>query len=142
VYDAPRELDDDDMEPHLVTEPRLRPVLKELMAREPLFHRPEIAKSRADFEQMTDATFWEIGASGRRYSREYVLDILDQRLANPAADVWKTKDGHCQEIAPDLFLLTYTLAQGERVTRRSSLWRRAGGSWCVLFHQGTVVQDD
>jgi hypothetical protein len=136
------ELDDDDMEPHLVTEPRLRPVLKELMAREPLFHRPEIAKSRADFEQMTDATFWEIGASGRRYSREYVLDILDQRLANPAADVWKTKDGHCQEIAPDLFLLTYTLAQGERVTRRSSLWRRAGGSWRVLFHQGTVVQDD
>ena len=134
--------DDDDMEPQLVTEPRLRPVLKELMAREPLFHRPEVAKSRADFERMTDPAFWEIGASGRRYSREYVLDILDERLANPAADRWKTKDAHCQEIAPDLFLLTYTLEQGERITRRSSLWRRAADAWRVVFHQGTVVQDD
>ncbi len=134
--------DDDDMEPQLVTEPRLRPVLKELMAREPLFHRPEVAKSRADFERMTDPAFWEIGASGRRYSREYVLDILDERLANPAPDRWKTKDAHCQEIAPDLFLLTYTLEQGERITRRSSLWRRAADAWRVVFHQGTVVQDD
>jgi hypothetical protein len=130
------------MEPDLVTAPALRGVLKELMAREPLFHRPDVANSRADFENMMDPHFWEVGASGRRYSREYVLDILDERLENPAADVWKTKDAHCLELAPDNYLLTYTLQQGARVTRRTSIWRRAGGQWRVVFHQGTVVQEE
>lgn len=130
------------MEPELVTAPPLRSVLKELMAREPLFHRPEVARSRAEFEKMMDSGFWEVGASGRRYSREYVLDILEERLENPAADVWQTKDAHCLEIAPDNYLLAYTLEQGSRITRRSSLWRRTPDGWRVLFHQGTVVQDE
>lgn len=130
-----------DMEPRLTTEPRLRPVLAALMAREPLFHRPEVAESRRDFENMTDPDFWEVGASGRRYSREYVLNILEERLANPTTDVWKTRDAHCREVAPDLFLLTYTLEQGARVTRRASLWRRVEDAWCVLFHQGTIVEE-
>jgi hypothetical protein len=133
---------DADMEPDLVTEPRLRPVLKELMAREPLFHRPDIANSRAQFESMMAPSFWEVGASGRRYSREYVLDILEERLENPVPDVWRTRDAYCLEIAPDNYLVTYTLQQGERVTRRSSIWRRTGTGWCVLFHQGTVVQEE
>jgi hypothetical protein len=130
------------MEPNLVTTAALRSVLKELMAREPLFHRPEVASSREDFDAMMDPHFWEIGASGRRYSRDYVLDILEERLENPGADVWKTKDAHCLEIAPDNYLLTYTLEQGARVTRRSSIWRRTDGQWCVVFHQGTVVQEE
>lgn len=130
------------MEPNLVTAPALRSVLKELMAREPLFHRPEVASSRADFERMIDAHFWEVGASGRRYSRDYVLDMLEERLENPVEDEWETRDAHCLEIAPDQFLLTYTLQQGARVTRRSSIWRRVNGQWRVLFHQGTVVQEE
>ena len=33
-----------------------------LRAREPLFHRPELGTSRADFERMIVDSFWEIGA--------------------------------------------------------------------------------
>ncbi len=135
-------MEPDSAEPDLVTEPRLRPVLEELMAREPLFHRPEVARSRVDFERMMHPAFWEVGASGRRYSREYVLDILEERLENPAADVWKTRDAHCLEIAPRNYLVTYTLVQGARVTRRASLWRKSAKGWQVVFHQGTVVQDE
>ena len=127
------------MEPNLVTAAPLRGVLKELMAREPVFHRHDVASSKADFDALMDEHFWEIGASGRRYSREYVLDILEERIENPAVDVWKTRDAHCLEIAPDNYLLTYTLEQGARITRRTSIWRRADGQWRVVFHQGTVV---
>ena len=41
------------MEPQLPPSPELQEVLAELSAREPIFHRPELGTSRADFERMT-----------------------------------------------------------------------------------------
>lgn len=55
---------------------------------------------------MTCGDFWEVGASGRRYSREFVLDVLEQRLANPHDDEWETSDFYCRKLAPQLYLLT------------------------------------
>ena len=127
------------MEPDLVTQPRLAEVLRDLIAREPIFHRPEFGTRRCDFENMTEPEFWEVGASGRRYSRDHVLDILEARYANPSADPWETRDFHCLEIAPENFLLTYTLLQEGRVTRRATLWRRRGDEWRIVYHQGTIV---
>ncbi len=127
------------MEPDLITEERLLPILDELRQREPIFHRPEQGSTRRDFEAMTDEHYWEIGASGRRYSRTFVLDTLDQRAAHPADDPWETRDFYCRELSPDTYLLTYTLLQGPRVTRRTTLWRRAASGWQILFHQGTLL---
>ncbi len=31
--------------------------------------------------------------------------------------------------------------QAERVTCRATIWQR-GASWEILYHQGTIVQDD
>jgi hypothetical protein len=131
------------MEPNLVTDPRISDVLAELMQREAIFHRPELGTTRADFEGMTEAAFWEVGASGRRYSRQYVLEELERRYASPAQaeDSWQTRDFHCLEIAVDNYLLTYTLSQGARVTRRSTLWRRTAQGWKIVYHQGTLVED-
>jgi hypothetical protein len=87
------------------------------------------------------ADFWEIGASGRRYSRQYVLKTVTARAAKGIQDRWETSDFYCRALAPDLYLLTYTLLQGERLTRRATLWQRAAPGWQILFHQGTVVED-
>jgi hypothetical protein len=127
-------------EPDLVTPPHLREVLDELRRREPIFHHPGFGTSRADYMRMTADDFWEIGASGQRYGREFVLDALEARLANPVDESdWESRDFHVRELAPDVYLLTYTLRQGERLTRRSTIWRRADGDWKIVFHQGTVV---
>ena len=130
------------MEPTLTTAAHLRAVLEELKEHEPIFHRPELGTSRRDFENMTDASFWEVGASGRRYSREYILDTLEARSLQRESDIWKTQGFHCLEIAAENYLVTYTLHQGDRVTRRATLWRRAGAGWKILYHQGTVVEPD
>jgi hypothetical protein len=127
------------VEPDPVTTPELHGVLQALREREPIFHRPEFGRSRADFERMTVADFFEIGASGQRYSRTHVLDVLEHRAPDPAEHTWKTRDFHCRELGPDTYLLTYTLEQGERVSRRSTIWRREGGDWVIVFHQGTLV---
>jgi len=127
------------MEPTLATAPHLSAVLEELKQREPIFHRPEFGTSRGDFENMTDDSFWEVGASGRRYSREFILDTLENRLRQGGVDTWEVQGLHCLEIAPANYLVTYTLLQGPRVTRRATVWRRSAGGWKILYHQGTVV---
>ena len=134
------------MKPWLTTEARLRDILEDLRGREPIFHRPELGTTRADFAAMTEAQFWEVGASGRRYSRDHVLDVLEDRhqVASHLAleDTWKAIDFACKELGSDTYLLTYTLLQGQRKTRRATVWRRSAEGWKTLFHQGTLVEDD
>jgi hypothetical protein len=130
------------MEPHLVTAPEHTAVLRELMEREPLFHRAQFGTTRKDFEKMTAPVFWEVGASGRRFSRQFVLETLEKRYENSTEDVWEIGDFHCLEIAADNYLVTYTLIQGERITRRATIWRRTAEGWQVVYHQGTVVAED
>jgi hypothetical protein len=120
--------------------PQLRAVLDELKRREPIFHHPEFGTTRRDHEAMTDPDFWEVGASGRIYSREFVLDTLENRAPDPDEGSWLTRDFLCREIAADNYLITYTLQQGKRLTRRATLWRRTAGGWRALYHQGTLVE--
>ncbi len=131
--------DDANSAPVLVTDPHLADVLEELRAREPIFHRPELGTTRADLLSQTADDFWEVGASGQRYSREFVLGLLEARHSAPHDDPWETSEFHCRELGPGTYALTYTLKQNERVTRRLTIWRRRDRAWQILFHQGTVV---
>ena len=129
------------MEFSLTTAPELLDVLSELSAREPIFHRPEFGTSRADFERMTAEDFSETGASGCRYSREYVLNELEQRFSKPRDEVWETRDFYCRKLGEDTYLVTYTLLQDKnRLTRRATIWERTKDGWKIVYHQGTIVQ--
>ena len=132
-----------EIEPVLSTDPSLLGILEQLKQREPIFHRPEFGTKRADFDGMMHTDFWEIGASGRSYSREYVLDELEKRHQHPQKDIWETSEFHCRLLGPDLYLLTYTLIQDKiRKTRRSTIWQHTHLGWKIVFHQGTVVEDE
>ena len=139
-------MDESPMEPELVTDESLLGVLQQLMNREPLFHRRELVNGREDFERETAADFWETGASGRRYGREFVWATLADRYERGDQDEyelerWETRDFHLREIAPRTYLLTYTLwGQGDRLTRRVTVWQGSvDDGWKALYHQGTVV---
>lgn len=130
------------MQPALSTDPALLGILEELKSREPIFHRPEFGTTAAELENMMETDFWEIGASGRRYSKEYVLAELEKRRRHPREDIWETSGFHCRELAPDLYLLTYTLIQYKiRKTRRLTIWHRTKVGWKIVFHQGTIVAE-
>jgi hypothetical protein len=130
------------MEPALTTDPELKDILAELSSLEPIFHWPESGTTRADLEKMTVDDFWETGASGRRYSRQFVLDVLEKRRSAAEPEVWETRDFYCRKLARDLYLLTYTLLQDStRLTRRSTIWQKTLEGWKIVYHQGTVVQD-
>lgn len=121
-------------------------ILQELKKREPIFHRRELGISREALENMTTTSFWEIGASGRRYSREDVIKTLLERYQQQPIDEWETEQWEltnfcCQKIADHNYLLTYTLIQGTRATRRATIWRRENGYWKIAYHQGTIIED-
>jgi hypothetical protein len=117
-------------------------VARELRDREPIFHRPEHGTSRSDFESMTVIDYWEVGASGTIYDRQACLDELERRYADPAYDPMaglEVTDFAVREAGSGVWLATYGLRQGERDTRRVSVWLRAGADWILVYHQGTVI---
>ena len=121
-------------------EPDLLPVLKELRRREPIFHRPEFGTTRADYESATAPHYWEVGASGRRYSRDFILRTLEQNPPVAAVSAnWQVYGLGLRRLGPDTYLLTYTLHQEERVTRRATIWQSTATDWLILYHQGTIV---
>lgn len=84
--------------------------------------------------------FWEIGASGRKFTLAVVLDVLEQRARDGAANESRALvDVECRRVEGEVFLLTYLLRQPDRVTRRSSLWRKTSAGWLLCYHQGTIA---
>lgn len=128
------------MEPILLIEKQLQPLLSVLKTLEPLIYAANAGKTRDYFEALLAEDFWEVGASGLRYSRDYVLGELEKRQQNPREEAWHTSGEHVQQLSETYFLFTYTLHQPTRLSRRASIWRREGGRWQLGYHQGTVVQ--
>jgi len=136
-----------------LVEPRMEAVLAELRLLEPIFHTRAFGLTAAERERRVAPEYWEIGASGRRYSREFIMKTLAETPPVDAADAgWRCWDFGLRQLGPGtMYLLTYTLKQAERtldqagrITRRATVWQKRGEGWRILYHQGTVVtgEDD
>lgn len=122
------------------TNPELLPVLEELRQCEPIFHTERFGRTLADFERATAPDFWEVGASGRRYSRDFILKMRSkEELVDADKTGWKASGFGLRRLGPDCYLLTYTLDQAGRLTRRATIWEKTAEGWRILYHQGTIV---
>jgi hypothetical protein len=118
----------------------LLPIFEELRRREPIFHTAKFGATLVDFERATAPDYWEVGASGRRYSRDFILRTLQQSPPIDAASAgWQSSDYGLRRLGADTFLFTYTLRQAERLTRRATIWQTTAEGWRILYHQGTIV---
>jgi hypothetical protein len=119
---------------------RLEDVQAELVAREPIFHQPELGTTREAYLAQTAGDYWEVGASGQVYERDFVIDTLMRRGKVPGDEDWVVSDVRCRPLGPGTYALTYRLDQDGRLTRRLTLWRRDPDGWKILYHQGTIIQ--
>jgi hypothetical protein len=118
----------------------LQQVFAELRPLEPIFHTREFGTTPADFERRMAADYFEVGASGRRYSRDFILaNLADRPLEDATAAGWECSDFGLRRLGAETFLLTYTLRQWQRVTRRATVWRKAERGWQIVYHQGTMA---
>ena len=85
--------------------------------------------------------FVEIGASGRIWTRNEILDLLATEEFQPPV----IEEFVCRQIADNVLLATYRTVRtdaetGQRsIALRSSLWSKKSDGWCLRFHQGTIV---
>jgi hypothetical protein len=122
------------------TAPELAPILEELRQHEPIFHTERFGRTVDDFKRSTTPDFWEVGASGRRYSRAFILEMCkSEALVDADGAGWKTSDFGLRRLGSDCYLLTYTLDQNGRLTRRATIWERIAEGWRIVYHQGTIV---
>ena len=86
------------------------------------------------YEGVVHSAYRETGASGRSWTRNAILEMLER--AEPSAveiDAFTI-----EELADGVILATYDTA-GARPARRASIWVRADDRWQVRFHQGTPL---
>jgi hypothetical protein len=124
------------------SDPAFAPPLAELIELEPIFHTRAFGTTLAQFEERMAADYWEIGASGRCYSRAGIVAHLARTplvLADESG--WRCTEHALRVLGDDTYLITYCLFQGNRVSRRATLWRRQKKQWQILYHQGTLVTD-
>lgn len=125
----------------------LAAILLELRRLEPIFHNANFGTTTEDYERTLAPGFWEVGASGRRYSREFILKTYfkDFQPITEQTKRWTTTEFGIRQLAPDLYLLTYTLDQSGRQSRRATIWKNTVDGWRIVYHQGTILvskQDD
>jgi len=106
-------------------------LVDEIRAVEQQLLTPAIRASRDALDRLVSDRFVEFGSSGRVYDKQAVVA---QMLASPSIAVG-ISDFQVLAVAAQVALATYRTG----ASLRSSLWRREGEQWRIVFHQGTVV---
>jgi hypothetical protein len=119
-------------------------LLSKLQALEVELHHPDVRRSRERLEQLLHPDFYEVGRSGRTYTRDTVIDQLTAEQSQP---IMESGAFTLLELAPGVALLTYrsAFADPERGLSyhalRSSLWLKTSNSWQMRYHQGTAAAE-
>jgi hypothetical protein len=89
--------------------------------------------SREWMDAHLSPTFTEFGRSGRRYTRNDILDapIGEIDVVLPLPDLTVRMLDHNTQ------LVTYRSIDGPEQVNRASIWVRNDGRWLLEFHQGT-----
>jgi hypothetical protein len=94
---------------------------------------PSVRGSAEALDHLISDEFVEFGSSGQVYTKAEVIALIS---AAPTVTVNVTAF-RVLSLSPDITLATY---RTER-SLRSSVWRREGQSWRIVFHQGTPIAE-
>lgn len=90
---------------------------------------PAVRASPEALDALVSDQFSEFGSSGRTYTKP---DVIAQMLATPNVTLSVT-NFQVLALTADVALATYRTSG----SLRSSIWRREGEDWRIVFHQGT-----
>ena len=117
-----------------------------LVALERRLLESDVRASAEALDRLLDDDFQEIGASGVRFGKAEALERLprEHRDRPPGEDPprFGTYDFDLRILAPDVAQLLYraTIEQPDTpqlYSLRTSIWRRQGQRWRMVYHQGT-----
>src|SRR5262249_61518516 len=100
-------------------------------------HKREVRSSPKAVSELLADEFVEFGSSGTVYDKPAIIEALNNETTDPQITV---EEFSVRDLAPDVVLVTYkSKPAGSQVVTalRSSIWKRIGGRWQMVFHQGT-----
>lgn len=114
-------------------------VLAEVVELEHLLLDPAFRNDAEAVTRLLREDFEEIGASGRHWHRDAIVDHLRNETGFLGSE---TSQVDASFLAPGVVLITYaarSLGEDRAISRRSSIWMRTKDRWAMRYHQGTPV---
>lgn len=81
----------------------------------------------------------EVGASGTRWGRDAILDLLAQESGQADTTEIEVSDLHGRRLGDDLIQVFWDSHRDGRRARRTSLWQSNAQGWQQIYHQGTPL---
>lgn len=103
---------------------------------------PEVRHSPSELTKLLAEEFVEFGSTGRVYNLKSIIEELGKE-SNAQGSI---TDFELVSLAPDVALVTYRAVffegdgEPEKHSLRSSIWKLAGDTWQMVFHQGTPTK--
>ncbi|WIM72368.1 DUF4440 domain-containing protein [Corynebacterium suedekumii] len=86
-------------------------------------------------QELPAPDFFGIGASGRQWDREAILNLLSHESG---VDIQMSHLAG-RALTPEIIQVFWVSEQQGRRARRTSLWQQADGRWQQVYHQGTAL---
>jgi glyoxylase I family protein len=87
--------------------------------------------SIAEASDLIADDFVEIGVSGTVWTKSKIVPLI----ADCPLTEGEIEDFSVRELSPSICHAIYRLGS----SLRSSIWRKSGGRWQIIFHQGTAA---
>lgn len=99
----------------------------------------EVRKSKEALDKLLSEEFIELSSSGQIYNKQFVLQTLPS--SDPIEDiVGEIEQFDIMDVSEDKVLATYRILINGVMSLRSSIWKKNGDQWQMIFHQGTVMK--
>jgi hypothetical protein len=128
----------------MVTMETIDAIAKHILHLENSLLTSETRKSPQKIAGLLVNDFVEFTSSGCEYHYKHG-DHFQEQNDNSTLD-WEIVDFSIRELAPDCILAMYKvfkhseLDESKKYSLRSSIWKCCGGTWKMVFHQGTNVE--
>ncbi|MCC7522235.1 DUF4440 domain-containing protein [Candidatus Uhrbacteria bacterium] len=100
---------------------------------------PEVRRSREKLDALLADDFMEIGSSGAMYKKHDTLTHLPNSTDKTEYELFDFDARSLSEELVQTFFKTKRTINDSDVTisNRTSLWKKHGDSWQMVYHQGT-----
>jgi hypothetical protein len=96
-----------------------------------------IRSSPEQLDALLAEEFVEFGARGRAYTKAEIIAALAEEQNVGGYVRANLLDFKALALSGEVVLVTYRSVRGAEESLRSSIWKKAGSGWRMLFHQGT-----
>lgn len=100
---------------------------------------PAVRADACRLAELLAPDFVEIGASGRRWSRAAVLELLLNEPQGDDVDLIDVHELATRVLDGGVVQVFWVSDRGGRRARRMSLWQHVDGAWRTTYHQGTPL---